>query len=84
MSNIVSHEAKNFLGGAKTPAALVTGLLLTYGFDETSLISNIKRKKPLMNEDKNECIEANEAKITSKSSYQTSVAVIKKNMYFML
>jgi len=39
--------------------------LLTYGFD-TSLISNIKRKKPSQGED-NECGKTNEAKIWSKS-----------------
>jgi len=38
------------------------------------LITNIKRKKPSLDEDKNECGETNEAKITSKSSYQVGVA----------
>ena len=52
--------------------------LLTYGF-ETSLISKIKHKKPLLNEDKNECIITNEAKITLKSSYQISVPVIESD-----
>jgi len=52
--------------------------LLTYGFG-TSLISNIKHKKPSLGEDKNECSETNESKITSKSSYQISVAVIESD-----
>jgi len=49
--------------------------LLIYGF-ETSLISNIKRKKSLLNEGKNECIKTNEVKMTLRSSYQISVATI--------
>jgi len=32
-----------------------------------------------MNEDKNQCIKTNETKITSKSSYQISVAVIERD-----
>jgi len=52
--------------------------LLTYGF-ETSLISNSKHKKPSLGEDKNEYSKTNEAKITSKSSYQISVAVIESD-----
>jgi len=38
------------------------------------LITSIKRKKPSLDEDKNECVETNEAKITSKSNYQIGVA----------
>jgi len=49
--------------------------LLIYGF-ETSSISNIKRKKPLLNEGKNECIKTNEVKMTLKSRYQISAATI--------
>jgi len=37
------------------------------------------RKKPTLDEDKNECGKTNEAKITSKSSYQISVAVIESD-----
>jgi len=47
--------------------------LLTYGF-ETSLISNIKRKKSSL--DRNECGKRNDGKITSKSNYQINVTVI--------
>jgi len=43
------------------------------------LITNIKRKKPSLDEDKNECGETNETKITSKSSYQINVAVIESD-----
>jgi len=49
--------------------------LLTYGF-EASLISNIKCLKPSLDEDKKESGKNNEGKITSKSSYQISIAVI--------
>ena len=44
-----------------------------------NLISNIKRKKPLLNEDQNEYIKTNEARIRSKSSNQISVAVIESD-----
>jgi len=40
------------------------------------LISNITRKTKKSSLDKNGCGKINEAKITSKSSYQISVAVI--------
>jgi len=50
-----------------------------HGF-ETSLITNSKRKKPSLDEDKNECGKTNEHKVTSKSSYQISVAVIESDV----
>jgi len=43
------------------------------------LIANIKLKKASLDGDKNECGKTNEAKITSKSSYQIGVAVIKSD-----
>jgi len=44
------------------------------------LITNIKRKKPSLDEGKNECGKTNEDKITSKCSYQISVAAIQSDV----
>jgi len=43
------------------------------------LITNIKRKKLSLDEDKKECGKTSEAKITLMSSYQISVAVIESD-----
>jgi len=71
-NSIVEHEKPDEQIKKKMPC------LLTYGF-KASLISNIKRKKPSLDEDKNERGKNNEAKITSKSSYQVSVAVVESD-----